>query len=109
MGVTGDSDSLKMQVMEQLPIVKQINEEFRDPVSMVLWLVSFNNCYLLKDKSTFVCVCIPEFLSLYETERLVQKLTEMSIDVQNIVVNQLLQPDRNDKGNIHVNRLVLAL
>lgn len=82
-GVTGDSESIRMQVTDQLPIVKQINEEFRDP-----------------DKSTFVCVCIPEFLSLYETERLVQELVKMNIDVRNIIVNQLLRPDKNEKGEV---------
>mmetsp|Transcript_74399 Transcript_74399/g.174613 ORF Transcript_74399/g.174613 Transcript_74399/m.174613 type:complete len:329 (-) Transcript_74399:52-1038(-) len=68
-------DALIAKLESLKEVVDTVNAQFKDP-----------------DITTFICVCIPEFLSLYETERLVQELNKQSMDCHCVVVNQVLFP-----------------
>ncbi|KAI5857860.1 anion-transporting ATPase-like domain-containing protein [Tricharina praecox] len=63
----------KMQGMRE--VIGEVSKQFKDT-----------------ELTTFVCVMIAEFLSLYETERMIQELNSYEIDTHSVVVNQLLFP-----------------
>lgn len=76
----GQSFDDVLKKMEELQgTISDVNKQFKDA-----------------DLTTFIPVLIPEFLSLYETERMIQELGGYEIDTHAMVVNQLLFPKKDN-------------
>ncbi|KRY73361.1 ATPase asna1 [Trichinella pseudospiralis] len=79
-GMPEVDSNISQKIDDIYPSIQQISAQFKD-----------------REKTTFICVCIAEFLSVYETERLIQELCKLQIDTHNVIVNQLLYPDKAEE------------
>lgn len=73
MGIEANQDAMFSKLEGMREEIEEISKQFQDP-----------------EKTTFVCVCISEFLSLYETERMIQELTSFNIDTHNVSLMVIL-------------------
>lgn len=75
-GLTESTEEQRKRLEELAAAARDVVAQFKDP-----------------ERTTFIPVMIPEFLSLYETERLIQELDKFDMDVSSVVINQLLPDD----------------
>ena len=76
---------------------QKLNKFFNNMNNLKDFMQKVSDRFKDAEKTTFIAVCIPEFLSVYETERLVESLFKENIDIRNVVINQVLMCENPDK------------
>lgn len=67
--------------------IKNGNDEIN---KMVQRIDKLNNKLCDPAHTSFICIGIPEFLSVYENERFIHELFELNINVSGIIINQII-------------------
>lgn len=86
--IEGVLSKISMLLDTSNSIMSQV-DKFKGKIEEIL------NIFKDNEQTTFVGVCIPSYLSICETERLVQELMRFDIDINNIIVNQINFPEDN--------------
>ena len=103
-----DEATQKFSLMKEKlgPMTGFIGEAFGDGIKNMLEMVDtfkvqaekIRKDFTNNEHTTFIAVCIPEFLSMYETERMIQELNKDEIDCRNIVINQVLFVNKKNEN-----------
>ena len=76
---------------------QKLNKFFNNMNNLKDFMQKVSDRFKDAERTTFIAVCIPEFLSVYETERLVEILFKENIEIRNVVVNQVLMCEDPNK------------
>ena len=84
---------------------QKLNKFFNNMNNLKDFMQKVSDRFKDAERTTFIAVCIPEFLSVYETERLVEILFKENIEIRNDVVNQVLMCDDPNKCKMCKSRM----
>ncbi len=84
---------------------QKLNKFFNNMNNLKDFMQKVSDRFKDAERTTFIAVCIPEFLSVYETERLVEILFKENIEIRNVVVNQVLMCEEPNKCKMCKSRI----
>lgn len=80
--------------MFQMFMKKSFNQGENKINSMITKIENLNNKLCDPEHTSFICVGIPEFLSVYENERFIHELFELNINVSGVIMNQIIEDEQ---------------